>query len=298
MTPTLRWLKLCAVLVLWAISFILNEVALRDVGPAAIVAGRWLVTAGLVVGLLARGQGLGTFVSALQRDWRRLLMLSLVGVSLLYGLQVAGQARTTAINTGLLANMVPIFTALLAAILLGERLRPAGWAGIFLALAGAWMVSAGGLQLQVSAESALGDAMVLLSALSASLYFVLGKDLLRAYPPLIVTAAAAVLGAATLLPIALAEGSWRNLTWSSALAVLVLGIGPGLLANLWWWETAEWLDASRAAIYVNIIPVITLTLAVLLLNETVGAVQLAGASLVLAGVWLAERSSAPSPVGG
>lgn len=299
----MRWFKLLGVLTLWALSFVLNEVALRDLGPAAVVAGRWLVTASVLLAWLAttRRSQLVQLQAGLRLDWRRFLLLSLVGVTLLYGLQVLGQTRTSAVNAGLLANLVPVFTVLLAAVFLGERLRPAGWLGVGLALLGAWLVSAapqiapaadgvGGLAAAAPAGSALGDLLVAGSAFFAALYFVVGKGLLARYSPLVVTAGAATLGAATLLPIALIEGSWRGMTWPALATVIVLGLGPGLLANLWWWETAEWLDASRAALYIYLIPLITMLFAVLFLDEQVGPAQLAGAVLVLAGVWLAEQA--------
>lgn len=287
-----RWLKLAAVLTLWALSFVLNEVALTSLTPTTVAAGRWMVTATLALALLAHRRQSGAFRTALQVDLRGFAVLSLVGVTLLYGLQIVGQSRTTAINTGLLANTAPVFTALLAAGFLHQRIRPLGWLGIFVALVGAWIVSSGGLSLDITASSALGDLLVLLSALAAALYFVLGAKLLRGYPPLVVTAAAATLGAGTLAVVAIIAGGDNHWTWQSAAAVVALGIGPGLLSNLWWWETATWLEASRAAVYIYLIPLITMVFAITLLDETISPAQLAGAALLLSGVWLAERGQA------
>ena len=112
----------------------------------------------------------------------------------------------------------------------------------------------------------MGDGLVLLSSLAAALYFVFGSRLLGV-SALMVTAAAATLGAATLLPLALLAGRGSVWTWPAVAAVITLGVGPGLLANLWWWETVEWLDASRAAIYIYLIPLMTMVFAVLLLGE-------------------------------
>jgi drug/metabolite transporter (DMT)-like permease len=288
----MRWIKLFGVLTLWALSFILNEVALSSLGPAVVVAGRWTVTALLVLGLMAWRRELGALWTALRREFMGFLALAVVGIALLYGLQVAGQSLTSAINTGLLANMVGVFTALLARVFLHERLPRAAWAGILVALLGAWVVSTGGLRMQVQVESALGDLLVLTSSFVAALYFIMGKRLVSRHSPMIVTAASATLGALTLLPVAALETNWHAAAISlpSALAVAALGIGPGLLANLWWWQTAQWLDASRAAIYVYLIPLITMAFAVIFLHEPLSLAQVAGAALVLFGVWLAERS--------
>ncbi|MEZ4768444.1 MAG: DMT family transporter [Caldilineales bacterium] len=287
-----RWLKLAAVLTLWALSFVLNEVALEFLTPTTVAAGRWTVTAVLAAALLAHRRQTGTLRSALRVDLRGFALLSLVGVTLLYGLQIVGQSRTTAVNTGLLANTVPVFTALLAVLFLHQRIRAVGWLGIAVALVGAWLVSSGGLTLDINDSSLLGDLLVLLSSLAAALYFIIGARLVRSYPPLVVTAAAATLGAATLLAVDLLAGGENHWTWQAIGTVVLLGVGPGLLANLWWWETVTWLDAGRAALYVYLIPLITMLFAVTLLGETVGAGQLAGAALLLGGVWLAERGQA------
>ena len=285
----IRWLKLAAVLTLWALSFVLNEVALEFLTPTTVAAGRWMVTATLALALLAHRRQTGALRTALRVDLRGFALLSLVGVTLLYGLQIVGQSRTSAVNTGLLANTVPVFTALLAVLFLHQRIRPLGWLGIAVALIGAWLVSSGGLRLDVTDSSLLGDLLVLLSSLAAALYFILGARLVRSYPPLVVTAAAATLGAATLLVIDLLAGGVNHWTWQAVVTVVLLGIGPGLLANLWWWETVTWLDAGRAALYVYLIPLITMVFAVALLGETISPAQLGGAALLLGGVWLAER---------
>ena len=267
----------------------LNEVALDFLTPTMVAAGRWMVTATLALALLAQRRQTGALRTALRVDLRGFALLSLVGVTLLYGLQIVGQSRTSAVNTGLLANTVPVFTALLAVLFLHQRIRPVGWLGIAVALIGAWLVSSGGLRLDVTDSSLLGDALVLLSSLAAALYFILGARLVRSYPPLVVTAAAATLGAATLLVIDLLAGGVNHWTWQAVATVVLLGIGPGLLANLWWWETVTWLDAGRAALYVYLIPLITMVFAVALLGETISPAQLDGAALLLGGVWLAER---------
>lgn len=286
----MRILKLAAVLILWAASFILNEVALRSLAPLSVAAARWTVTALVLLAWLAWRGEMARFAAALRTDGRGLLAVALFGVPLLYGLQISGQARTTAMNTGLLANTVPVFTALLALVWLRQRLHWTGWAGIALALVGAWIISAGGLRVQINQTTALGDLLVLLSSLAGALYFVLGSRWLRSYPPLLVTAAVAVLGAAMLLPLALWTDTGSVWTRSAALAVLALGLGPGLLANLWWWETVAWLGAPRAAVYIYLIPLLTMLLAALLLHEQLAPAQALGAVLLLGGVWLAERT--------
>ena len=95
--------------------------------------------------------------------------------------------------------MAPIFTALLAAALLGERLSAMGWCGVALGFAGAGLIAVaagGGVRLS-------GGALLVLGAAAAqATFFVSQKALLRRYGSLAVTAWAMGLGAAMALPLA------------------------------------------------------------------------------------------------
>ncbi|MER2598894.1 MAG: DMT family transporter [Caldilineales bacterium] len=286
----MRVLKFAAVLLLWAGSFILNAVALRSLTPAWIVAARWSLTALCALALLAYHGELPALGAALRHDGRALAVVAFFGVTLLYGLQITGQARTSAVNTALLANTVPLFTALLAATWLRRPMPWSMWLGIVLALLGAWIVSAGGLRLELDRDTALGDLLVTLSSLAGALYFIAGSRL--RHSPLVITAAVSLLGALMLWPVALLTPPPIAWTLPGMGAVIALGIGSGLLANLWWWETITWLDTHRAAMYIYLIPLITIALAAWLLAEQVSVVQWLGGLLLLSGVWLAEHPPA------
>ncbi len=289
----MRIVKLAAVLVLWALSFILNEVALRSLQPMTVAAGRWSVTAALVLLLLVQRRHLGAFGAALRVDWRAFFVLSLFGVTLLYGLQVAGQARTSAVNTGLLANTVPVFTALLAAIFLRQRLRPVSWTGILLALVGAWVISTGGLRLQVQRATALGDGLVLLSSLAAALYFVFGLsgpggDCRRRHAGRADLAAPGDAGRPGQRLDRASPDRRAGPGYRTGPAGQPVVVGDGGVAG----RDARSRLHLPDAVYIYLIPLLTMIFAVLLLGETVGPAQLAGAALLLGGVWLAERSRA------
>jgi drug/metabolite transporter (DMT)-like permease len=116
-----------------------------------------------------------------------------------------------------------------------------------------------------------------------------GKRLVASYRPDVATALMAALGAALLLPLALLEGLTLRLpaiTWG---AIVVLGLGSGALANLFWLHLLSRVEASHASLYLFLIPVISTALSVVGLGEPLTLTMIVGALLVLAGMAVAQR---------
>ena len=79
------------------------------------------------------------------------------------------------------------------------------------------------------------------------------------------------------------------LPWQAWGILLLLGLGSGALANLWWMQILGRMDASRAALILFLVPVISTILAVMLLGERLTLTITLGGVLVLAGVVVVQR---------
>ncbi len=104
--------------------------------------------------------------------------MGFAGVFVVYGCQNLGLRHTGPANGALIHGGIPVFTALLAAPVLGERLGHGRLAGLALSLAGVAAVILPGSGGRVGL-SAVGDGLVLLSAQGLAAYLVLGR---RAFP--------------------------------------------------------------------------------------------------------------------
>jgi hypothetical protein len=121
----------------------------------------------------------------------------LLGFGLYNAALAYGRTTVSAGTAGLLHASVPVFTALLAVAFLGERLGGLAWAGIAVSFSGAALISlgeGGGLRFDA------GALLVLLSAISASLYFVVQKPYLERYGALEFTAYSIWMGTLFLSP--------------------------------------------------------------------------------------------------
>ena len=95
------------------------------------------------------------------RDLPLLALCALSGMTAYQVLLNAGEVSVPAATASLLVNVAPIFTALLAAALLGERLTAMGWCGVLLGFAGAGLIAVaagGGVRLSGGALLVLGAA--------------------------------------------------------------------------------------------------------------------------------------------
>ncbi len=289
------YLMAAGTVTLWGASFPLTKAALGEAGPTAIAFLRWTVSALVLLAWLglARRRGKSETVSdviALIRSrWRTLWWVSLTGITLFYFLENVALRYTTATNASILTNLTPVFMVLIAAGLLREKLSRSEWLAMLAAFVGSALVSQGAGHLTLTGTGLIGDVLMIVASFLGAVYSIGGKGLSERYPATVVITAVSALGALMLLPLALLEGLNLALSLRTWLFIIVLGVGSGAIANLWWLSLLARTPASRAALILFLIPLISAALSVTLLSEPVTPLLVAGSALVLTGVVAVQR---------
>lgn len=227
-----------------------------------------------------------------------LAALGFVSLTLYFALETNGIARTSASAAAILIATIPVFVAVLAALVLHERNGARQWMGVGLSFAGV-----AGLVLLGSAAGGgglVGDLLVLAAALSAAVYNLMARRLLLTRSALYVTAYQNLFGAVFMAPLALGEAllmGVRRPTAGAVGGVLYLTLGCSVFAYLLLNYAFRFIPASRLSVFVNLTPVAAVAAAYVLLGERFTTTQLAAAAVVVAGVWLANSggSAARSP---
>jgi drug/metabolite transporter (DMT)-like permease len=272
-------------------SYVTMRPALDAAGPIALAFLRLIIGLAIIApaGCRARGAGAGPLSST---DHRTLFWMGFVGFTLAMALAHWGLAWSTATNAALLVATEPVALIALAPIVLGERLTPREGLGTALALVGATVIVVNGVPgLTVAiAPHWQGDLLLLLSGVCFAAYSLFGRPILARRPSIQVTAWSFVWGAVTTAPLAAIE--WRladRSPWTAAgvAAVLYLGVVMTGLGYLVWNWALERVSAARAAIYLNVQPLVGALLGVAWLGEPMSVFTLAGGALVILGLSLA-----------
>jgi drug/metabolite transporter (DMT)-like permease len=286
-------------------------VRLSDVGPVASAFWRtalatpvlWLVVMGLDQRSAQRATGspgaapastTPTPASQSARSWSQAVVLSGLFFAADLGTWHFSLQHTTVANATLLANCASLLATLYTVLVLRRMPSPLYFIALALALGGAVALTAprsdGGVHWR-------GDLLALVAAVFYTGYMITVKRASRWHDAPRLMAISTTVSTVALAPIAwlLSRAAGQSF-WPSgargwwvllALALLSQVAGQGLIA----WALAR-LSVALSATGLLVQPMVATVAAWLMFSESLGATQLAGAAVLLAGLWLARRSQA------
>ena len=228
------------------------------------------------------------------KDWFLIFLLAIAGMSGHTLLQAFGLLYTTAINTGWIVAVIPIFITISARLFLKEAIRVRTGIGIFIGFLGVFLVISKGV-FSFSLfhfGSTLGDFLVLFSALTWTAFTVGGRGFLSRVPALTAITPVMIVGSLTTFPFTFLKWQWNilpHLSLSAWMGILFLGVFCSGLAYLFWYSALEKKDLKIVGMYLYLEPFVTLIGAYFLINEQVQRVSLMGGGMILLGVYLATK---------
>jgi drug/metabolite transporter (DMT)-like permease len=281
-----------ATALIWGLSFLSIKTAVAVVPPMTLAALRFAVASAVLplVALAARQS-----LRLPRKDVLSVAGSGLVGITLYFLGENNGVARLPASESSLIIGSIPVLTMLADRVIAGTRLAARSYAGAVLSLAGVALIVA---RSEGAASSPLGYAFMALAAVSWVAYNFLVKRVSRDCGRVALTFWQSLFGLAGCVPFALAErSSWRAPGLVVSLNVLYLGVLCSAVGYWLYTLTLDRIGPGRASAYINLIPVISVAAAYVLLGERLGALQLAGGAVAVAGVYLAttpaRRPSGP-----
>jgi drug/metabolite transporter (DMT)-like permease len=276
--------------VVYATSYVATRLVLDDIPPATLALIRLIIGSLVLIpaALAIRPAGAPPIPRA---DRWSIVWMGVFGFAGAFAFSHWGIAHSTATNAALLITVEPISLILLAPWALGERLTRREKAGAALALLGAALVVVNGIPgvTRALVPHWRGDLLLLLAGLAYASYSLFGRGVLARHSPLAVTAWSIAWGTAAMLPLAGLEwagGVPIRLTVRSVVGALYLAVVITALAYLAWNYALERVPAPRAAIFLNIQPLVGALLGVYYLGEPLTVFTVTGGALILGGLSL------------
>jgi drug/metabolite transporter (DMT)-like permease len=274
--------------IIWGTTFISTKVLIKQgLSPEDILFYRFLIAYICIWTICPRK----LFANNL-KDELLFIAIGLCGGSLYFIAENRALGITLASNVSLIVCTASIFTAILSHLFIkGERFKKNLISGSFIALAGvAFVVFNGSFILKINPA---GDILTITAALMWAFYSIILKRLDKKYSTLLITRKVFFYGIITLLPTFLISPLTTDthiLFQPTVLGNFIfLGVVASMLCYILWNMSIKHLGAVRTTNYVYIVPLVTLITSSIILNETITPFAIAGALLILSGVYIAEK---------
>ena len=275
-------LDLTLLAALWGGSFLFMRYAVPDFGVVPLIWLRVALASICLLPLLLLKRQFGV----LRRQAGALTVMSLFNSGLPFLLIAWATLSITAGLASIMNAMTPVFTALIGALWLGDRLDGRRSLGLLLGLAGVALLAADKADFRPGGS---GWAIVAMLLATACYGFAANhtRRYLQGVPALVNATGTQLVSALVLLPPALWSWPERMPGLGPWLAALVLGVACSALAYLLFFRLIARVGASRAVTVTFLVPVFGTLWGALFLGEPVTVSMLAGGAVVLLGTGLA-----------
>lgn len=282
-------LAFVVLILFWSSAFGAIKVSL-EYAPPVLFAGMRTLLCGAVVTLAALVWG---GQANFRRDWPVYLLLAALNVVLFMGLQTFTILYMPSGSAAVVIYLQPILVGLLSYLMLSEQLSAAKVVGLALGFSGVVVVSAGSFS-----GSSLGTPLGVAFGLASALSWALGTVYFKRYGERLSTlwavavpfsAGGVVLTGLGLVLEPLSEISWTGTYVASFLYTALVGTA---LAWMLWLGLVSVGEASRVSAYVFFVPLVSVLLGAAFLGETLSPLLLAGAALVVLGIYLVNKQPA------
>ena len=232
-------------------------------------------------------------------DYPRLILSSLLGVSINQMCFFTGLNHTTPVDAAIINSANPILVLVFAAWILKEPIGKSRLGGIILGAIGALMLILLGHPLSLKGGHLTGDMFILANTASWGLYLVIAKPLMVKYNPFMMMRWMFLIGFIGVFPFTIKEAlqinfsSFDGYTWFSILYII---IGTTFMAYFFITYSLKRLSSAVVAYYSYIQPVIVAVIGIIVFAERISWIKIVSALLVFAGIYFVTRKNISFPL--
>ncbi|MHB8666951.1 MAG: DMT family transporter [Burkholderiales bacterium] len=279
------YLALICTTALWGSIAVASRALMNTIPPVAMATARWGVAFVVLLPLVWPERR--AIARALARDWKSLLILTLVGGAPQSALVYTGLARSTAINLGLLNSTIPVLIILISWGWHARRPRRLEGIGLATSLTGVLLILAhGDLRALLHLRFNSGDVLMLVAMLVWAIYTLRLQDRPQSLSLFAFVFVMAFMGEVLTLPFAAlqyAHSGGVHLGVREVLGLIYIGAVATLVSTALFSYGVERVGAVRAGILIHLMPVFASVFATLFIGERLHFYHAAGFVLVAGG---------------
>ena len=272
---------------IWSSTWVGIKIGLEDT-PALLGAGVRFALAGVVLLIVAAVQR-----RSLRTDWVLTGVLALAPFAFAYGLVYWGEQYVPSGLAAVLFGVLPLYTALIGAVLLpDEPLRAPLLVGVLIAIAGLALAFLESVELGAAEKAAIGATALALSPLGAAVGGIAQKLRAAELDAVVLNGWAMLLGGMLLLAVSAVGEDWGELAWTaqSVGSILYLAIFGSAITFVTLTVLLRHISAMAVAFLAMLLPFGALIFGAALYDESITVRAVGGAVLVAAGLFVAQSS--------
>lgn len=282
-------LALGAAVLLWASSFVALKFAFQRFDPMVVIFGRMLVASlcFLVVFKNLRK------IDYRPGDWKLILFMAICEPGFYFIFEALALTYTDASQAGMICALLPLMVAVAARFILGEPLTRRMVFGFGLAIVGAILLSAVAESTATASDPMLGNFLEFLAMVCACGYMISLKKLTPRYNPWFLTMMQAFVGAGFYFPLLFLPSTTLPTSFdlTGLATIFYLGLFVTIMAYGLYNYGMSKTPTAQASAFINLIPVITLVMGMVILGERLNWMQYIASGLVIAGVYVSQGKS-------
>lgn len=287
-------ISLCIAMFVWGSSLTTMKIALVHFTPFEVMAGRMIVSA--LVGLPFFKHVIGHLKN---KKINKILIVTVICQPCLFFIfESTALLYTTSGQASLITTLSPLLATCAAIIFLKEKVSKKMFVGFFMAFIGVVWITLSSTKIQSAPNPVLGNFLEFCAVLCGMSFAVSVRYITKYINPFHLTATMAFAGMLFYVPLSLFDFNLGTVhyefevsLWSSLLCIIYLGSAVTFLGYGFYNYGISQLGVAKAVIYNNSIPVITIILGAVFLNEHLSAMQIFPIMLISSGIFTAQYFS-------
>lgn len=293
-SPVLPYISLLFATLIWSSSFVALKIAFQGYHPMVVIFGRMAVGSLSFLILAAMFSSVPLKQKNFFSDIKLVIIMVVCEPCLYFIFEAKAIELTTASQVGMICAIMPLLVSVVAFFVLKEELTEKILAGLTISVFGACWLSFSGDVAANAPNPPLGNLFEFIAMLCAAGYTICLKKLTqKGYSPVFLTALQAFGGALFYFPILLLPSTDLPLSMPllPTLSVIYLGAVVTLGAYTLFNFGVSRIPAGQASAFINLIPIFSMVLGIVVLNEKFNMQQYAACIMIFSGIFLSQHKS-------